>query len=63
MVRFFESVLHSGTMLYVLGAVVVALVLFATAAKSPNPQCPRCKEVNRPMARYCAHCGNPLFKS
>lgn len=48
---------------YAVGVGVVLLVLFATAAKSPSPQCPRCKEINRPMAIYCAHCGNRLDKS
>jgi len=38
------------------------LVLFTTAAKSPNRPCPRCRTVNRPMARYCAHCGHQLDK-
>ena len=47
---------------YMLGACVVAIVVFTTAAKQPERRCRRCRELNRPMARYCAHCGQALFK-
>ncbi len=45
---------------YLLGAFVVTLAVFTTAARNPTPQCPKCKERNRPMARFCAHCGHRL---
>ena len=45
---------------YALGVIVVTLVIFSTSARTPNPQCPRCQKINRPMARYCAHCGRKL---
>ena len=63
MFGFFETLLWSRGFYYLLGVFVVVFALFATAAKSPTPRCPRCKTVNRPMARFCAHCGNPLGKS
>ncbi len=61
----FESMdvlLQSRGTYYVIGVFVVALAVFATAARSPTPRCSRCHEVNRPMARFCAHCGQPLKK-
>lgn len=45
---------------YLLGVFVVTLVVFITAARNPNPRCKRCREVNRPMAKFCAHCGQRL---
>jgi hypothetical protein len=49
---------RSGSFLF--GAIVVAIVVFTTAAKSPAPRCRRCREFNRPNARFCAHCGRRL---
>lgn len=63
MFSLFEMLLYSRGLHYLLGVFVVVFVLFATAARSPTPRCRRCKNVNRPMARYCSHCGNPLIKS
>lgn len=62
MFEFLNSFLHSRAGYYLIGAAVVLLIVFTTAAKSPNPRCPRCGEFNRPMARFCAHCGNSLAK-
>lgn len=45
---------------YWIGVFVVSLVVFVTAARNPNPRCRRCKELNRPMAMYCAQCGHKL---
>ncbi len=45
---------------YLLGAFVVTLAVFTTAARKPAPRCPKCTEHNRPMARFCANCGHPL---
>ena len=62
MFEIIESLMHSRIMFYGVGVGVVLLVLFTTAARSPSPQCPRCREINRPMARFCAHCGHKLDK-
>ena len=61
MLELAEILLRSRGTLLVIGF-VVALVVFITGAKRPSPRCPRCQEVNRPMARYCGHCGHALFK-
>ncbi|NOT02608.1 MAG: zinc ribbon domain-containing protein [Phycisphaerales bacterium] len=45
---------------YGLGVLVVLMVLFTTAARSPRRMCPRCRELNRPGASFCAQCGQPL---
>ncbi|MEE9296063.1 MAG: hypothetical protein V3W34_14030 [Phycisphaerae bacterium] len=47
---------------YLLGAMVVAVVIFTTSGKRPERCCPRCRQLSRPNARYCAHCGQQLFK-
>jgi hypothetical protein len=47
---------------YLIGAFIVAVVVFVTAARRPNPQCKRCREHNRPNAKYCAYCGQRLAK-
>ncbi len=57
-----EMLLRSRGALLVIVFVIV-LVVFTTGGRRPSPRCPRCQDVNRPMARYCAHCGQQLFKS
>ncbi len=40
---------------------VVAVIAFlATCTRRSSRQCRRCKEINRPYARFCAHCGQRL---
>ncbi len=58
-----DLLMFSRSSYYLLGVFVVAFVIFTTAAKRPSPRCPRCREINRPMACYCAHCGQSLGKS
>ena len=41
---------------------VAVFVFLATWFRRPARQCPRCKEINRPHAGYCAQCGAPLGK-
>ena len=41
------------------GAVVVA-VLIATAGRRGVRHCPKCRELNRPPAIFCAQCGMRL---
>ena len=60
MLETIDILMNTRVLYYGIGVFVVLLVVFTTAAKKPNPHCPRCKEINRPMARYCAHCGQPL---
>ncbi len=63
MIPLIEGLLHSRIVFYLLGVLIVVLILFTTAARSPRRQCPRCQAVNRPNARYCAFCGQKLVKS
>lgn len=44
------------------GAVVFLLVLWVTSARKPRRRCPRCQELNRDHAQYCAQCGEKLTK-
>ena len=62
MLKFFDILLYSRGFYYLLGVGVVLWVLFATAAKTPSPLCPSCRQANRTMARYCAHCGHQIDK-
>ncbi|MHC4698868.1 MAG: zinc-ribbon domain-containing protein [Planctomycetota bacterium] len=40
---------------------LVALIVFlATSTRRSARRCPRCREVNREQARFCAQCGAPL---
>lgn len=40
---------------------VFALIFFlASCARRVSNRCPRCQEVNRPAAVYCAQCGQRL---
>lgn len=40
--------------------VVAAIVFLATSTRRFTKRCPRCKEVNREAANYCAQCGTRL---
>ncbi len=40
--------------------VVVAFLIAMVAARRPHRRCNRCHLINRPPARYCAHCGARL---
>jgi len=39
---------------------VVASFVAVGLCRRPNRACPRCHTINRPPARYCAHCGARL---
>ena len=39
---------------------VVVVVLLATYTRRSARRCPRCQEINRPHAVYCAQCGAKL---
>ena len=39
---------------------VVAAFLALGLARKPHRRCARCQTLNRPPARYCAHCGARL---
>jgi len=39
---------------------VAVIVFLGTCARKTARRCPRCKELNRPHARFCAHCGQRL---
>jgi hypothetical protein len=41
-------------------AAVVAVVVIASLQRRPSRQCPRCREVNREAAVFCAQCGERL---
>jgi hypothetical protein len=45
-----------------LGAVALVVFLLASIRRH-STQCPRCREVNRPAAIYCAQCGQKLPES
>lgn len=60
--QYVELLMFSRGAFYLLGVIVVCLVIFTTAAKSPRQQCPHCREINRPDARFCAQCGHKLVK-
>ncbi|MHC4063098.1 MAG: zinc-ribbon domain-containing protein [Planctomycetota bacterium] len=40
--------------------VVVGVFVVLGLARKPHRRCPRCQTLNRPPARYCAHCGARL---
>ncbi len=40
--------------------VVVAIVMAATSAGRTSRRCPRCREINREPAVFCAQCGARL---
>lgn len=47
----------------ILFIVVVAIIVFLlTSNRRSAPHCPRCKQVNRDHAIYCAQCGERLRK-
>jgi len=39
---------------------VVAVFFGMSLLRRPHRRCPRCQQLNRPPARYCAHCGTRL---
>jgi len=40
---------------------VFAMIFFlATSVRRPSHRCPRCQEINRPPATFCAQCGQRL---
>lgn len=41
-------------------AVVAVIVFLATSTRRTARRCPRCQEVNRDVAMYCAQCGRRL---
>ncbi|MFQ5590319.1 MAG: zinc-ribbon domain-containing protein [Phycisphaerae bacterium] len=41
-------------------AVVAVIVFLATSTRRSARRCPRCQEVNREQARFCAQCGAQL---
>ena len=43
----------------------IVIVLAATAASTrrTSRRCPRCQEINRNAAQYCAQCGQRLSRS
>ena len=41
-------------------AVVAVMVYLVTSFRRPSRRCPRCKEINRDQARFCAQCGTQL---
>jgi rRNA maturation endonuclease Nob1 len=43
-------------------AVIAVAVLFATSVRRTPSRCPRCREVNRDHAQFCAQCGTRLSK-
>lgn len=48
---------------YVLGAMVVAVVIFTTSGTRPERRCSHCQQLARPNAKFCAHCGREFSKS
>lgn len=40
--------------------VVAVIVFLATSTRRSTRRCPRCKEINREAAGFCAQCGNRL---
>lgn len=47
---------------YLLGAMVVAVVIFTTSSTRPEHRCSSCQQPARPNATFCAHCGQQLDK-
>lgn len=45
--------------LWILGAVVL-IVFFALSGRRPHRRCPKCGELNRNRANFCAQCGERL---
>ncbi len=43
-------------------ALVAIIVFLATSTRRSAHRCPRCKEINREAAIYCAQCGTRLRK-
>ena len=39
---------------------VIAAFVLLSVLRRPRRQCPRCRTINRPLARYCAQCGTRL---
>lgn len=39
---------------------VAVIVFLATSTRRSARRCPRCKEINREQARFCAQCGASL---
>jgi zinc-ribbon domain len=53
----FEFLGHRGVLLLV----GVGLIVFlATSVKRPQNSCPKCGEINREQATFCAQCGTRL---
>lgn len=42
---------------------VIGAALLAISCRRTDLRCSRCQEINRPQARFCAHCGQPLHPS
>ncbi len=51
---------HFGDRGFLCVALVAVIVFLATATRRSARRCPRCKEVNREGAVYCAQCGTHL---
>lgn len=45
--------------LLLMGGVIV-IVLMVTSSRRPCRRCPKCREVNREVAIFCAQCGQRL---
>lgn len=50
-----------GEELFFLTVLVVAVFVAGSFRKSPH-RCPRCRELNREQAQFCAQCGTKLSK-
>jgi hypothetical protein len=42
-------------------ALITVIVFLATSARRSPGRCPRCREINRDQARFCAQCGSRLL--
>ncbi len=40
--------------------IMAVIVFLATSTRRSTRRCPRCKEINREVASFCAQCGTPL---
>ena len=51
---------HLGNDGFICVALVAVIVFLATSTRRTARRCPRCKEVNREAAIFCAQCGQRL---
>ena len=51
---------HLGDDGFICVALVAVIVFLATSTRRTARRCPRCKEVNREAAVFCAQCGQRL---